>query len=285
MTDPDPFDAAAARRFGTASRILARALAAITVDEARLEGHVQMRDPYGAAGTADLSACARILREELAPVLAAQYQAPVTEDALMAKDARLSFSFRLTVPEAIAWAEQQVGRLIVEIDAATRDAIRALVVRALSEGGPPVAVARVIRGMIGLHSRWAVAVFNRQLALERAGWSAARVSRETSRYYAQLLKTRSETIARTEIMKAANEGRAESWRQARSQGLLPANPMKQWMAASGAEENCAALDGTQVPMDDTFAGGAFGDVDMPPLHPGCRCVAILVVGAREMAEL
>lgn len=283
----DPFDLASERRFAAAQRAIEKALRALTLDESELERYLLLRKPGESVRVMDSSAAELIVRGEWAAVQAQQYRAGAQEEPqVVAKDG-LGFSFDMALPEAIAWAEREAGRLIVEIDAGTRAAIRALVVRALAEGGPPIAVARSIRGLIGLHSRWAVAVLNKQLAMEAAGTSPAVIQRTIARYYSQLLKARAETIARTEILRASNEGRRESYREAQRQGLLPPNPMKQWAAASDAEENCADLDGMSIPLDDSFPGGAFGDVDMPPLHPNCRCTAFLVVGAaeRQMAEL
>ncbi len=191
--------------------------------------------------------------------------------------ATLGFRFDMDDPAAVRWAEEEAAALVVEIDASTREAIRALVVRALREGGHPRVVARWIRPLIGLHSRWAVAVLNYRLRLEARGFAVDRVETLVARYYAKLLRARSLNIARTEILRAANVGKRLAWEQARARGLLGTAPQKQWIAAAGACETCAAADGQVVAFDDAFST-ALGNFEMPPAHPSCRCTAGLVIG-------
>jgi len=198
--------------------------------------------------------------------------------AIVKASVEIGVSFDLDNPEVAAWAEDRAGELIVEIDKGTRQAIRALVVRALREGGHPRTVARAIRPLIGLHSRWATAVLNYRFRLEAKGFKASKVEEMTRRYYAKLLRSRSLNIARTEILRAANAGKLIAWRDAFDKGYLGTQvPQKQWIAASDAEPNCAATDGQTVGMNDVFSN-ALGSFEMPPAHPGCRCTAVLVVG-------
>lgn len=79
---------------------------------------------------------------------------------------------------------------------------------------------------------------------------------------------RAEMIARTEVARAQTVATLDTYRENGMGG-------RQWLAASGAEEDCAALDGTVVAMDADFPDGD------PPLHPNCRC-ALIPVLASEM---
>lgn len=79
---------------------------------------------------------------------------------------------------------------------------------------------------------------------------------------------RAEVIARTELARAQTVATVDVYRENGMGG-------RQWLAASDAEEDCAALDGTIVAMDDDFPDGD------PPLHPNCRC-ALVPVLASEM---
>ena len=191
--------------------------------------------------------------------------------------AKLSTSFDLTVPEALHWAEDHAGDLIVQIGETTRDSIRSLIVQALATGGHPYVVSRQIQPLIGLHSRYSTAVYRYISGLQASGMDAGRVAELSGRYYDKLLTSRANTIARTEILGAENQGRYAVWQQAFSSGLFGAQePDKMWLAAPDAEEVCAGMDGQQVALSDEFDGGEYGDTDMPPLHPNCRCTAVVV---------
>lgn len=93
---------------------------------------------------------------------------------------------------------------------------------------------------------------------------------------------RAERIARTETLKASNYSTNEAYKQT---GYVTA---KQWYANPGADEECAALDGTIIGLDEDFLkqGGTlefgdgqtyqndYADVTDPPLHPNCRCTIL-----------
>lgn len=79
------------------------------------------------------------------------------------------------------------------------------------------------------------------------------------------VRSRAETVARTEIIGASNFAAVEAARQS---GVVGG---KRWMSASDAEEDCLELNGTLV--EDLDGGFSHGDVTVehPPLHPRCRC--------------
>lgn len=85
---------------------------------------------------------------------------------------------------------------------------------------------------------------------------------------------RAEMIARTEVMKASNEGLSQSWSQAVDIGLLNGDEKKEWIATAGCCDDCDELDGEQVPIDDDFSIG-----DDPPAHPNCRCTMGIAGGS------
>lgn len=186
--------------------------------------------------------------------------------------------FNLDDPAAIQWAKDNAAKLVVEITESTRQSIRDLITRAITEGGHPLVVARQIKPLIGLHTRWAQAVLNYRFGLVDQGVEATRVESMTSTYYNRLLTTRSRTIARTEVLSAANEGKYQGLVQAQSQGLLGEGATKVWIAADDAEENCADLDGTEVGLHEDFSS-ELGDVAHPPLHPNCRCTIAVGKGS------
>ena len=91
-------------------------------------------------------------------------------------------------------------------------------------------------------------------------------------------KQRAETIARTEVMKAANEGQLSAWTQAEEEGLLTGNEQKEWITTPDDRlcPICEPMDGVTVPLDEDF--DVDGDqIDGPPAHPNCRCTLGLSV--------
>lgn len=182
-------------------------------------------------------------------------------------------------PRAIEWAKMRSALLVTRINEPTRLAVRQLIIRAVDQGRPMQETARLLRDVVGVLARDAVGIegaFRSTLesliesgvsydrALERAD-SLAWNMREVA------LDRRCETIARTEIMGAENAGRAAGWADAASNGLIPDGVTKEWIVAFPCDE-CALLEGEQVPWDESFSTGD----DMPPAHVNCKCSAVLV---------
>lgn len=96
-------------------------------------------------------------------------------------------------------------------------------------------------------------------ALE-AGWSNDKLADALADSHA-FSEQRAEMIARTETARADVEGNLAGYRALGVQ-------RKQWLASEDACEDCEALDGQAVGIDDSFGEhGGFG----PPAHPLCRC--------------
>jgi SPP1 gp7 family putative phage head morphogenesis protein len=177
-------------------------------------------------------------------------------------------AFDVANPEAIAWAERNAARLVTDITTEAQAAIRTIVTDAFANGVSPSETAKLIRASIGLTERDAQAVMNAQLK-----WIAEGVTNATERaekYAAKLTRRRAQTIARTETMRAANEGQQQLWEQAREAGLLDRTAKKVWIVADPCPI-CAGMSGETVRIDQTFSIG--GD---PPAHPNCRCTVGLV---------
>jgi SPP1 gp7 family putative phage head morphogenesis protein len=147
--------------------------------------------------------------------------------------AGMKVKFNATSPDAIKWAKEHGAKLAKDLSDTSRDDIRDAIASALEGEGLDSAYDDI---------------------LDAVGNEA-----------------RAEMISRTEAMDAANEGLAQSWDQAVSEGLLTGNEKKVWIATSDACPECEDVDGEEVPMDDDFSVG-----DDPPLHPNCRCTMGLV---------
>lgn len=194
------------------------------------------------------------------------------------KKAAQNFVFNRENLAAARWADQNAGKLIVEITQSQRDVVAGLVYGSQVGNYTPAQLAREIRGRVGLTTAQAGWVENKyQWALnsnlsigmpfdaaERAAASLA------DRYQDTVHRYRSETIARTEIMRANSEGRREAWNQGLQEGFISPTLMQEWDATNDPCDDCQALAGEQIPITAEWADGS------PPLHPNCRCDLILV---------
>ncbi|QDD62655.1 phage portal protein (plasmid) [Herbaspirillum seropedicae] len=99
------------------------------------------------------------------------------------------------------------------------------------------------------------------------GWSNERLAQEIEDSHG-FSPERAEMIARTETAFADVAGNMEGYR---ASGQVA---QKQWAASADCCDDCQALDGEVVDLDDNFPndGG-----DGPPLHPKCRCDVLPVL--------
>lgn len=219
----------------------------------------------------------RVLTERGQPVLLAAF----VQGATIASDrlpvASVGLTFNLVNQRAVDWAARQSSTMVTLVGDETRRAIRTIITRAARDGLSPAQVAREIRALIGLTERDALAVGNLQTALLEDGRKPEQVERMVARYANRLLRWRAETIARTEIMTAANRGQEALWSQAVADGLLVETDWERvWLTAQDERtcKVCRPLDRKRAPMlGGTFPGGIAG----PPAHPRCRCAAGLVL--------
>lgn len=186
----------------------------------------------------------------------------------------IRMSFDQTNPEAQRWARDRSARLVREVTADTRVAIRAVIEQAFSEGLPPREAAKLIRSTVGLTQRDALAVMRRQVKLMAEGMSASRAQAAAEKYANKLHRARALTIARTETMSASNQGQQELWNQAIRARLLGRRSMKTWLVADPCPI-CEPFEDETVRVDANFSIG-----HNPPAHPNCRCT-IGIVEVRE----
>lgn len=95
----------------------------------------------------------------------------------------------------------------------------------------------------------------------------------------QVSKQWATTVARTETIRAANEGTLSAYKMRDVQTI-------RWVAAGDSCAYCAGLDGQTVTTGDSFIKGLYqpegassplntsytgGNIPVPPIHPHCRC--------------
>lgn len=188
----------------------------------------------------------------------------------MAKKPPISFRFDSAAEEAVAAAEKMAAKKIVEISKATEANIRNLIAEAIREGIPPYDAARTIVPLIGLTAAQGQAVMKYRAELIDSGLTLEKVNDKTDDYADDLLATRGDTIARTEILDALNDGQDEAWEQAQDKGLLSPEATKEVILSEDACEVCVAIAAEgPVPIAMDFSE------DGPPFHPRCRCTTAI----------
>lgn len=190
----------------------------------------------------------------------------------------LGYRFDATRPEASQWAARESGNMVTEITRGQRQVIRDVVSRGQVEGITVDQTARTVRQSVGLttqQSGWVDNFYYRRVDENmRSGMGlnrAEQVARQqTSRYHDRIHRYRAETIARTEIARAASEGRQLAWNQGIEQGFISAKAQKEWIAESDACEICSERNGKKHPVGKPWPDGE------PPAHPNCRCDLLLI---------
>jgi hypothetical protein len=200
--------------------------------------------------------------------------------AKAAGDVQVSGTFNRKSPLAANWAADKGARLVREVTEGQRDLIRDYTWAASMGQVEPREMARYLRGSIGLTRQQAGWVANNRSFLYQSNLTAgfteqqarALADKGAERYYARILKYRTENIARTEILTAANEGRQQAWSQGIREGWIAPDSWKQWTTQFDERtcDECGHMDGEQSPYAYEFQDGD------PPRHPSCRCTTFLI---------
>jgi hypothetical protein len=195
-------------------------------------------------------------------------------------------------------AAQTVRRIETSTDATAQR----IVTQGLAERRTPTAIARDLRASLGLTQRESDAIQAYRRALEGGGRSGlsralrdqrydaglraaadrgevldqARIDRMVSRYADRYRAYRADTIARTEAMQAANDGRRDAWRQYADRTGRDGTEVRRFWLTAGDELVCPVCRAIPVwnefgvPMDGTY-DTPDGPMDGPVAHPSCRC--------------
>jgi hypothetical protein len=226
---------------------------------------------------------AEALAVEFAEALADAFPRPLFDmlvasgEAAFARDGTLitvaqsiGMAFDKTSPYAVQWASRHAAELVRDISEDTRRVLRQIVRQMFVKQIPPRDAARLVKDVIGLTERMAAQVSAR---LER-GWSAA----DVRQYAARLVRQRAMMIARTESIRASNEGQRQAWAQAVQKGQLTGQELRTWIVTPDDRlcPTCSAMDGQQVGLNAPFQLPDGSTVQTPPAHPLCRCAQGLV---------
>lgn len=213
----------------------------------------------------------KLWEEKMEAVIEAALRAAGDRIARRINEARKAeaFAFDATGAAVLRWMTEHGGALIRELSAAQAASINALLQHQVFIGiTSPYQLAPMIRPMVGLLRREALAVARYRAELVAAGLTAEKIEARAAKYAAYLHRARAERIARTELSDAYNHGQLEAMRQARDDGYL-ADVQKTWETAIDELTcpECSALNGETVGLDENFSSGD----ESPPAHPSCRC--------------
>lgn len=185
-----------------------------------------------------------------------------------------NFSFKGKNTEAQKIAKRSAAQRVSDASAETKRAIRKVIVRAIAEGLAPPEAAREVRRVIGMSAQQAQAAMNYRKSLKAAGVGGDKLDRAMDRYTSRKIRDRASTIARTEVMRALNEGQLDSVEELQAEGLLTEAAQKEWIVTPDDAlcPDCEEMDGVTIPVDEDFA------LEGPPAHPNCRCTIAITEG-------
>ncbi len=195
-----------------------------------------------------------------------------------------------------------INELIEDLGAKAKATIHSVVMEGVRAGDDASSIARNIRDTISLTPNQAQAVANYRRDLEDLNPNAlARALRDTAldaqiqdaidsgdflpdsvmdravnSYLDNYLDYRADTIARTESLRAGNQGLLDGYQQAVERGVMPQEAVtRHWMAAID-ERTCPVClsivenNPNGVGLNEQFQSDA-GPVGDPPIHVRCRC--------------
>ena len=209
----------------------------------------------------------------------------------------LRIRFDMVNPYAVRFAADHAADLVTVITDETAQTINQVVERSTAGDWDVFETSNRIRDVVGLNERWRNAVLNRYQGMIDRGAEPAFASRIAHTYAEQLRTKRAMMIARTETMRAANQGRLASYNAAAEAGLISVNAEKEWITApQGAEVSvegkgpakgtkivsgpcaaCAPMNGRKVAgINQKFLLPNGRAVLTPPAHPHCRCTHLVL---------
>lgn len=172
------------------------------------------------------------------------------------------------------YANKYTATLVENIREQTKDAIGSLTLNGINQGMQPRQIAPKIKQLVGLNSRQAQALRNREAQLVKQGFKGSRLNELITDYRDKQLTYRAETIARTEASFINNNGLAMIVEENVSSGYIdPRTAQKKWVVTPHDNlcDICAPMNGQTVGIYDEFNLGTGQSLLIPPAHPNCLC--------------
>jgi hypothetical protein len=189
----------------------------------------------------------------------------------------IDIGFTLESPLSVAWQKKYLPSFLKDVERVSRNGIAAKLQQAFStEGGmSPRQLAQAIKRDVGLTERQMAGVDRFHTRLVNQGVSPAQIETRVARFSAAHRSRRALTIARTETIRAANQGQRLVYEHAVKEGHAKLKSVRQrWLVTPDDRldiEICEPMEGQVVGLREPFIDGAGAAVDGPPAHPMCRC--------------
>ena len=187
----------------------------------------------------------------------------------------LGIAFRVTNPQARRWADEHAAKLVTRMTADQQRVIRDIITdgfeNQLTRG---VVSRRIVATGLGLNRQQARSLAHYREQLASLGTEPRLLVKRVQRYRDRLVRQRSATIARTELMRASNMGQQLLWDNAVKAGRLdPSRVRKRWILTPDDRlcPFCREMANVTAALQGDFSHPKFGQVPTPPLHPQCRC--------------
>lgn len=190
----------------------------------------------------------------------------------------VSFSFDISNPAVLQELESAGASLIKYVDNDTKDLIKKILVDGYERGASPGAIAKEIRGVVGLTERDYIAGKKLEADLLASGMPQAEVDVLVNKFIIGKIKARADTIALNELVYSANRGQEMIWEAAADAGIIDKKTtMRIWLATGDERmcELCGSADGSLAPIGGAFPNGFETPND---IHILCRCSEGLVFG-------
>ena len=206
-------------------------------------------------------------------------------------------NFNRASPAAVSYASMSAANMVTDMVDTQITAVRNIVAAAYKDGltrpqttnrlikllndmpaprGTPAGLAGAANifgdATRGLTNRYAMAVYHRceKIMASNPTMTPKQLKTYANNYGRKLRASRARMIARTEMMRASNQGRLMGMIDAADRGLVnPVLAKKQWVTSRfDVCPICVPLNGVAVGIKESF--GSPGQA--PPAHPNCRCV-------------
>jgi len=168
--------------------------------------------------------------------------------------------YTLNNPDILRWTTRRVSDLIVGVTQETKNAVTSIVRQGFIDGIPVRVQARQIRRVVGLTNRDAGAVQRFLTGQLEAGIKQARAETMAQRMTDRLKLRRADVIARTESIRASNQGQLQAWRDLMDAGGLDPTVTRRVWVATIDDRTCFPA-GTRISTPD-------GDRPIEALEPG-----------------
>lgn len=178
-----------------------------------------------------------------------------------------------STPRSLNWITQRAAELVVQVSDETILALRESIKMSAIAGHGVDETAKHLKNLIGLTQGQARAVTRFRDRILAAGGNIKTAEQQAAVYSKRLLAYRAENIARTELMRAANQGHLEMLYQGVDQGILAVSDIERYWIVTPDDRlcsKCLQMTGATTKLGEPFVTPS-GNMEVPPLHPMCRC--------------